>query len=66
MICNVGASIQRDGHAGGGALVQGAVCQGAQKQPGQLTDVGHTLNEFFGPAGKKRFQYSTELYFISS
>lgn len=50
MIRDVGAGIERDGHAGGGALVQGAVCQGSQKEPGQLTDVGHTLDELLGPA----------------
>lgn len=45
----MGAGVQRDGHAGGGALVQGTVCQRPQQQPGQLTDVGHALNEFFWP-----------------
>lgn len=53
MICDVGAGVQRDGHTGGGALVQGTVCEGAQKEPGQLTNVGHTLDEFFWPAEKK-------------
>lgn len=53
MICDVWASIQRDGHAGGGALVQGTMCQGAQKKPGQLTNVRHTLYEFFRPAEEK-------------
>lgn len=50
MICNVGAGVQRDGHAGGGSLVQGTVCQGAQEQPGQLTDVRHALDKLFWPA----------------
>lgn len=52
MICNVGAGVERNGHAGGGALVQGAVCQGAQEKPGQLTNMGHALDEFFRPAEK--------------
>lgn len=54
MVCNVGASVERDGHAGGGALVQGTVRQGAQKKPGQLTNVGHALNEFFWPREKEK------------
>lgn len=66
MICDVGASIQRDGHAGGGALVQGAVCQGAQKKPGQLSDVGHALDEFFRPAKKIQFYRSYLSYHIRS
>lgn len=49
----MGAGVQGDGHAGGGALVQGAVGQGAQKQPGQLPDVGHALDEFFGSEEKE-------------
>lgn len=50
MICDVGAGVQRDGHAGGGSLVQGTVCQGAQEQPGQLTDVRDALDKFFWSA----------------
>ena len=53
MICDVGASIEWDGHTGGGALVEGAVCQGAQEQPGQLTDVRNTLDELFWSADRK-------------
>lgn len=67
MICNVGAGVQRDGHAGGGSLVQGTVCQGAQEQPGQLTDVRDTLDKFFRSAkwGEKRY-YMLLCYFHHS
>jgi len=61
MICDVGASIQRDGHAGGGALVEGTVRQGAQKKPGQLTDVGYALNEFFWPKEIKKKKLKSSL-----
>jgi len=49
VVCDVRAGVQRDGHAGGGALVQGTVGEGAQQQPGQLADVGHALDELLGP-----------------
>lgn len=58
MVCDVGAGVQGDGHAGGGALVQSTVRQGAQKKPGQLTYVGHALNEFFRPMGGKKLKFS--------
>lgn len=38
--------------------MQGAVCQGAQKEPGQLSDVGHALDEFFRPVKKIQFYRS--------
>lgn len=60
MVGDVGAGVQRDGHAGGGALVQGAVGQRPQQQPGQLTDVGHALNEFLWPESRKRKVNSDE------
>ena len=48
------ARVQRDGHAGGGALEQGAVRQGPQQQPGELPDVGHALDELLGPGHETR------------
>lgn len=64
MICDMGAGVQRDRHTGGGALVQGTVCQGAQKKPGQLTDVGNALDEFLWPAEKKQmtFRMTLQMY----
>lgn len=48
MVCNMGTCIQRNGQAGGGGVrTHGIVSEGPQKQPGQQTDVGDTLNEFF-------------------
>lgn len=58
MIGDVGAGVQRDGHAGGGALVQGAVGQRAQEEPGQLTDVGDALDELLRSAGTNAVSYT--------
>ena len=55
MVRDVRARVQRDGHAGGGALEQGAVRERAQQQPGELPDVGHTLDELLGPGHETRY-----------
>lgn len=44
----MGTCIQRNGQAGGGGVrTHGIVSEGPQKQPGQQTNVGDTLDEFF-------------------
>lgn len=54
MVRNVGTCIQRNGQAGGGGVrTHGIVSEGPQKQPGQQTDVGDTLDEFFRSVEKK-------------
>lgn len=48
MVCNVGACIQRNGQAGrGGIWAHCIVSEGTQQKPGQQSDVGDTLDEFF-------------------
>lgn len=58
VVRNVGTSIEGDGHAGRGALMQGTVSQRPQKKPGQLTDVGHTLDELLWPAERTQLELS--------
>lgn len=48
MVCNMGTCIQRYGQAGrGGVWTHRIMSEGPEKQPGQKTDVGDTLDEFF-------------------
>lgn len=49
MVCDVRASVQRNGHTGRGSLMQSTVRERAQQEPGELADVGHTFNKLFGP-----------------
>lgn len=53
MVCNVGTCIQRYGEAGrGGIWTDCIMSKGTQKQPGQQSDMGDTLNEFFRSVGE--------------
>lgn len=50
MVCNMRAGIQRYGQArGGGVWTHCIMSEGAQEKPGQQTDAGDTLDEFFRP-----------------
>ena len=49
VVSDLWPSVQWDGHAAGGALMQGTVGEGAQQEPGQLADMGHTFNELLRP-----------------